>query len=75
MDIFDVKVKYQIYTGEGSPTTSTITIKRKAKNIGDAITTITALINSLSNVEYTSSGGTVTPYLMILEAGLPSLVN
>lgn len=77
MEIYSVKVKYQLYDGGGAtPTTSTITIKRKAASLGEAITMVTALINALSNVVYAEGDPVVrTPFLTILEAGHPSQVT
>lgn len=62
MDTFAVTVKYQLnQTGNPADSTmGTIIIRRKAKDAGTAISIVTALMNSLSNVVFESGISNIT---------------
>ena len=82
MDIFTVKVKYQIYDALNETTTiSTIEINRKAKDQGEANTMVAALFNALSNVVYEipsqqeGNPPTKIPYIIVLAVGQPAFVS
>lgn len=66
MQTWKVIVSYTIYDN-GTTTSSSIAIKRKAKDAGTAIAIVCNLLTSLSNVDFDVSGTTV-PYLTILSA-------
>ena len=66
MQTWKVIVSYTIYDN-GTTTSASIAIKRKAKDAGTAIAIVCNLLTSLSNVDFDVSGTSV-PYLTILSA-------
>lgn len=69
MSVFTIVVHFSY--GDTLPqTVTTMTIKRKAKDIGSAITAVSAIFNSLSNVIITPDAGSPFPYLQVTNVGI-----
>lgn len=64
MQEFTVTVHYT-YGTSLPQTVATMVIKRKAKDIGSAITAVSAIFNSLSNTGTVLDNGTFLPYIQV----------
>lgn len=66
METYNVTVKYAI--GDTVPQTfGTLTIKRIAKDASTAISTVSAILSSLSNYKFDSGNTNGIPYFQVLK--------